>query len=167
MSASLFADLCIDYRERPAINYIEYNEGEKTFGELQKGDEVYLYTYLNDKILNITVNGKLIVGRNNIYIKTKSFKLNLSSKTQKVSNDIIFGPINSSMCGNGYTYSSDRVKDCSICASWNGGWAVGTNRESVLKYAKSDISNSIQKIQNNVENLQKEIKILTNKLENL
>lgn len=167
MSASLFADICIDYGERPAINYIEYNEGEKTFGELQKGDEVYLYTCLNDKILNITINGKLTVGRNNIYIKTKSFKLNLSSKTQKVSNDIIFGPINSSVCFNGHTYFPDRVKDCSICASWNGGWAVGTNKESVLKYAKSDISNSIQKIQNNIENLQKEIKILTNKLENL
>lgn len=163
MSASLFADMYIDYGESP-VNYIEYNEGEKTFGELKPNDIIYLYNYSSDNILEITINGSLKSIKEKVSIKTKSFKLNPDSKPQS---SIKFGPNSSSACGGGHVYYPEKVKDSSMCASWNGGWAVGTNKESVLKYAKSDISNSIQKIQSDIENLQKEVEILTNKLENL
>ena len=161
MSASLFADMYIDYGNSPT-NYIEYNKGEKKFGELQKGDEIYLYHYSNDKILNITIDGKLTVGRKNIHIKTKPFR------TQLVLNDdIVFGPVNSGCFGEKGEYTPSNVEKSSICISFGGGWAVGTNRETVLKYAKSDISNSIQKAQSDIKNLQKEIESLNKKLENI
>ena len=166
-SASIFDDIYNPY-ELPASNYLEYNEGDKKFGELQKGDEVYLYSYSNDEILNITIDGKLTVGKKkNIHIKTKSFKLNPSRKTQKVSNDIVFGPIGGSRSGEEGEYIPSNVEKSSICISFGGGWAVGTNKESVLKYAKSDISNSINKIQSDIENLQKQIESLNKKLENI
>lgn len=163
-SASLFDDVIHPY-DMPASNYLEYNEGDKKFGELQKGDEIYLYHYPNDEILNITIDGKLTVGRKNIHIKTKSFKLNPSRKTQRVSNDIIFGPIGGSRSGEEGEYIPSNVEKSSICISYGGGWCVGTNKETVLKYAKSDISNSIQKIQNNIVKLQVEIESLNKKLE--
>ena len=165
-SASLFDDVYNSYPATPA-NYINYNEGDKTFGELQKGDEVYLYTYSNDEILNITIDGKLIVGRKNIHIKTKSFKLDPSNKWQRVSNDIVFGPTDGNRSGEKGSYDPDKVKESSICVSYSGGWAVGTNKEVVLKYAKSDISNSINKIQNDIEKLQNKIEALNKKLENI
>ena len=165
-SASLFDDFYQPY-ELPASNYLEYNEGDKKFGELQKGDEVYLYHYPNDEILSITIDGKLTVGRKNIHIKTKSFKLNPSRKTQRVSNDIVFGPTNGSRSGEEGEYIPNNVEKSSICISYGGGWIVGTNKETVLKYAKSDISNSIKKIQSDIEKLQAEIKSLNKKLENI
>lgn len=165
MSASLFADMY--YGNPPAPNYIEYNEGDKKFGELQRGDEIYLYHYSNDEILNITVIGKLIVGRKNIHIKTKSFRLNPSSKTKIVSNDIVFGPVDGNRYGKEGNYTPSNVEKSSICISFGGEWAVGTNRETVLKYAKSDISNSIQKTQSDIQNLQKEVESLNKKLENI
>ena len=54
MSASLFADMYIDYGNSPT-NYIEYNKGEKKFGELQKGDEIYLYDNILFKLFS-TIN---------------------------------------------------------------------------------------------------------------
>lgn len=165
MSASLFADMY--HGIPPAPNYIECNEGDKKFGELQKGDEIYLYHYSNDEILNITIDGKLIVGRKNIHIKTKSFKLNSSSKTKIVLNDIIFGPVDINRIGKEGYYTPSNVEKSSICIAFGGGWAVGTNRETVLKYAKSDISNSIQKAQSDIKKLQKEMELLNKKLENI
>lgn len=164
-SASLFDD---DYNSysMPPSNYINYNEGDKTFGELQKGDEVYLYTYAHDEILNITIDGKLTVGRKDIHIKTKSFNLNPSIK-KMTSNDIVLGPVYSSRMAPEGSYDPDKVKESSICVSYSGGWAVGTNKEAVLKYAKSDISNSINKIQNDIKDLQNQIETLNKKLENI
>lgn len=165
-SASLFDDCYYPY-DLPASNYLEYNEGDKKFGELQRGDDIYLYHYPNDEILNITIDGKLTVGRKNIHIKTKSFKLNPSRKTQRVSNDIVFGPVDSSRSGEEGDYTPSNVEKSSICISFGGGWVVGTNKETVLKYAKSDISNSITKIQSDIEKLQAEIESLNKKLENI
>ena len=163
MSSSLFADMYIDYGESPA-NYIEYNEGEKTFGELKSNDIVYLYNYTYD-ILEITINGSLKYKDGKVTIRTKPFKVDPNNKYCIPQSSIEFGPNSSSAFGNGHAYHPEKVKDCSICASWKGGWAVGTNRETVLKYAKSDIINFINEKQNNIKNLQKEIEILTNKLE--
>ena len=165
-SASLFDDVYHPY-EMPPSNYLEYNEGDKKFGELQKGDEIYLYHYPNDEILNITIDGKLTVGRKSIHIKTKSFKLNPSRKTQRVSNDIVFGPTNGSSSGEEGEYIPNNVEKSSICIAYGGGWIVGTNKETVLKYTKSDISNSIIKVQNDIEKLQAEIESLNKKLENI
>lgn len=166
MSASLFADMYLDYGNSPD-NYIEYNEGDKTFGELKLNDIVYLYDCSADNILEIIIDGNLISRNGKVSIKTKSFKLDPNSKYCKPQSSIKFGPNDCIAGGDGHTYYPEKVKDCSVCASWQGGWAVGTNRETVLKYAKSDISNSIQKIQSKIENLQKEIELLNKKLENI
>lgn len=166
MSASLFADMYIDYGESPA-NYIEYNEGEKTFGELKKGDIIYLYSSSLDDILEITINGSLNSRKGKVTIRTKPFKVDPNNKYCIPQSSIEFGPNSSSAFGNGHAYHPEKVKDCSICASWKGRWAVGTNRETILKYAKLDIINFINEKQNNIKNLQKEIEILTNKLEAL
>lgn len=166
MSASLFADMYIDYGNFPD-NYIEYNEGDKTFGELNPNDIIYLYSCSADDILEITIDGNLKSRNGKVSIKTKSFKLDPNSKYCKPQSSIEFGPTDSVACGGDHTYYPEKVKDCSVCASWKGGWAVGTNKETVLKYAKSDISKSIQKIQSDIENLQKEIELLNKKLENI
>ena len=172
MSASLFYDCYADY-ESPE-NYIEYNEGDKTFGELEPNDIVYLYSSSSDDILEVTINGNLNSGKGKfplkigkITIRTKPFKVDPNSKYCIPQSSIEFGPNSSSTCGGSHTYNPEKVKDSSICASFKGGWAVGTNRESVLEYAKSDISNSIQKIQSDIENLQKELELLNKKLENI
>ncbi len=164
MSASLFYDYYADY-ESPE-NYIEYNKGDKTFGELKLNDIVYLYNCSADDILEVTIKGKLKSRIGKLSIKTKSFKLNPNSKYCKPQSEIEFGPTDVQSISGDHTYYPEKVKDSSLCASFKGGWAVGTNREIVLKYAKSDISNSIQKIQSNIENLQKEIELLNKKLEN-
>ena len=158
-----------DYSGRNSIpsNYLEYNEGDKLFGELKKGDIVYLYSYSNDHILEITINGKLNTTGDFVTIRTQSFKINPNSKYCKSQSVIKFGPNGGGRSGEEGDYTPNNVAKSSICISYGGGWAVGTNKENVLKYAKSDISNSINKIQNDIEKLQNQIETLNKKLENI
>ena len=158
-----------DYSGRNSIpsNYLEYNEGDKTFGELKPDDIVYVYSYSNDHILEVTINGKLNTKGNFVKIRTKSFKINPNSKYCRPQSSIEFGPTGGGMSGKEGSYSPWEVEKSSICISYGGGWAVGTNKESVLKFAKSDISNSINKIQKDIENLNKQIESLSKKLENI
>lgn len=166
-SASLFDNG--DYSGRNSIpsNYLEYNDEDKSFGELKKDDIVYLYSYSNDNILEVTINGKLNTKGDFVTIKTQSFKINPNSKYCKPQSVIKFGPNGGSRSGEEGEYSPSNVGKSSICISYGGGWAVGTNKETVLKYAKSDISNSINKIQNDIEKLQNQIETLNKKLENI
>lgn len=148
-------------------NYLKYEEGDKTFGELKNDDIVYLYNYSNDNIREITINGTLKVGSKKVSIKTKSFKLNPDSKYCKAQTELKFGPLGQRSGSNGEYYSPQDVEKSSICVAFTGGYAFGTNKETVRKYAKNDINNSIAKIQKDIENLQNEIESLNKKLENI
>lgn len=167
-SASLFDNG--GYNDIPQ-NYLEYNEGDQKFGELQNGDKIYVYSYSNENLIEVTIKG-YIENKNRIYIKTESYKLNPNSKYCKTSNKLEIGPTSGGRTGaddEGIVrdYSPNKAKDSSICVSFGNGYAFGTNKENVLKYAKSDISNSINKIQNDIEKLQNQIEALNKKLENI
>ncbi len=169
-SASLFADCFGGYNDI-APNYIEYNEGDKKFGELKSGDIIYVYSYSNENLIEVNVKGFKEHG-GKIYISTESFKLNPNSKYCKSSNKLEIGPTGGGRMGADdegtvRDYSPNKAKDSSICVSFGEGYAFGTNREEVLNYAKKDITKSIQKIQNNIEKLQAEIESLNKKLENI
>ena len=169
-SASLF-DSGYGYDDI-ARNYLEYEDGDKKFGELQAGDIIYMYRYNVENIIEITVKGKISKGKNKIYMSTESFKLNPNSKYCKASSKIEFGPANGARSGaddEGIVrdYSPEKIEKSSICISFSEGCAFGTNKETVLKYAKKDITKSIQKIQNDMKNLQKEIDKLNKKFENI
>lgn len=159
--------------EDMATNYLDYYDGDKKFGQLKKNDIIYLYSYSNDKIIEVTINGTIKTLNNKIYIKTKSFKINPNSKYCKSQTTLIFGPANGSRSGRleddtkVVDYSPWKVEESSICISFDGGYAFGTNKNNVLKYAKSDITSYINKIQNDIEKLQNQIEILNKKLENI
>ena len=159
--------------EDMATNYLDYYDGDKKFGELKKNDIIYLYSYSNDKIIEVTINGSVKTINNKICIKTKSFKIRPNSKYCKPQTTLIFGPANGSRSGRieddtkVVDYSPWKVEESSICISFGGGYAFGTNKDNVLKYAKSDITSSINKIQNDIEKLQNQIEILNKKLENI
>lgn len=168
-SASLF-DSGYSYSDI-AQNYLEYNEGNQKFGELKNGDKIYVYSYSNENLIEVTVKG-YIENKNRIYIKTESYKLNPNSKYCKSSTELEIGPTSGGRMGaddEGIVrdYSPNKAKDSSICVSFSNGYAFGTNKEEVLKYAKKDITKSIQKIQEQISNLQKQIEALNKKLENI
>lgn len=156
-----------------ATNYLDYYDGDKKFGDLKKGDIIYLYKYSNDKIIEVTVNGTVKTQNNQVYIKTKSFKIKPNSKYCKSQSSLVFGPANGSRSGRSeddtkvVDYSPWNVEKSSICISFGGGYAFGTNKDNVLKYAKSDITSSINKIQSDIEDLQNEINKLSEKLNNI
>ena len=154
-----------------AQNYLEYEDGDKKFGELQSGDIIYMYNYNSENIIEITVKGKISKRDNKIYISTEPFKLIPNAKYSK-SSKIEFGPAYGGRMGADdggavRDYSPENIEKSSICISFGGGYAFGTNKETVLKYAKGDIAKSIQKIQDKINNLQKEIESLNKKFKNI
>lgn len=159
--------------EDMATNYLDYYDGDKKFGELKKNDIIYLYSYSNDKIIEVTINGTVKTLNNKICIKTKSFKIRPNSKSCKSQTTLEFGPAHSGRSGRieddtkVVDYYPWNVKESSICISFGGGYAFGTNKDNVLKYAKSDITSSINKIQNDIKKLQNQIETLNTKLENI
>lgn len=159
--------------EDMATNYLDYYDGDKKFGELKKNDIIYLYSYSNDKIIEVTVNGTVKTHNNQIYIKTKSFKIKPNSKYCDPQSSLVFGPANGGRSARNeddtkvVEYNPWDVEKSSICISFGGGYAFGTNKDNVLKYAKSDITSSINKIQSDIEKLQNEITKLSDKLNNI
>ena len=159
--------------ENMATNYLDYYDGDKKFGELKKNDIIYLYSYSNDKIIEVTIDGTLKTQNNQLYIKTKSFKIRPNNKYCKSQTALVFGPANGSRSGRNeddtkvVVYNPWDVEKSSICISFGGGYAFGTNKDNVLKYAKSDITSSINKIQSDIEKLQNEITKLSDKLNNI
>ena len=176
-SASIFADSYGGYNDI-ASNYLEYFDGDKTFGELKSGDIVYYYSYDYDEeskdidIVEVTVRGRINKRNNTIYLPVNKFESYKGEKTKYQKSILEFGPSDSGKMGaddEGIVrdYSPENVEKSSICVSFGDGYAFGTNKENVLKYAKKDITKSIQKIQDKINKLQTEIESLNKKLENI
>ena len=96
--------------EDMATNYLDYYDGDKKFGELKKNDIIYLYSYSNDKIIEVTINGTVKTLNNKICIKTKSFKIRPNSKYCKSQTTLEFGPANGSRSGR--TEDDTALKTC-------------------------------------------------------
>lgn len=169
MSASLF-DSWGSYS--CPTNYLDYNDGDKKFSELQSGDVVYYHGFDTDDIQNIiefVIKSKGIKKRKDTaYLSIEPVRFNkyfTMSQLQfgPVYGSAMFGKIN----GDNRTYSFSNIADSSACVSSSGQCVFGTNREFVLEIAKMHIASRMEDIRMKVENLNKDLNKLSNNLENL
>lgn len=162
-STSLFDDIYDPYRSEHAIAYIKYFDGDQTFGEINKGDTIYVYHYKFDKILEVKATNKVIGRGANKYLPINSIDI---SKKEKL-NKLVFGPLHVSWSGDGESYNPDQVEKTSVCVLFNKSMVFGTNKDNVLKIAKSRIGEQIEQISKDIEKLNNEIDELKNRLDNL
>lgn len=157
-SASLFDNWSGGF----ANNYISYNEGDTTFGELADGDKIYYHNVKdpNDNVVELTVKGKLIKRNGYYYIKVYDES---DPKAKTITLDI--GPVDTSTARGDKKYNPDEVSNSSICVSFDDNKVFGTNRDDVLSIAKSNVTSQINKINEEIKSLKTLIKSLKEKLD--
>lgn len=138
MSSSLFYDCYAPYESYPNTIHVD---GDKSFGELQNNDILYMLIYDCNgyRFDELKVINSWHLSRGNRYIsclrKKKKFNIN-------------FGPANCWNCG----YSS---KENSIILY--DGYIIGTNKESIYNY-------KCKKLQEEFELAQKQCNSISNRL---
>jgi hypothetical protein len=160
MSASLFYS---DMSNIPE-NYLEYIEGEKKFGELQKNDVIYIGMYKGyDAAIKV------------YEVKLKDTKLHTSkdyfvylSLDNKNIKKATFGPKNGSRWfGEGHSYSTELIPKSSICVTYGNLTAFGTNKDTVIEYIKKGVNDSIKEINEQIISLESKISNRKKSLENI
>lgn len=162
MSASLFDSF--SYSSCPT-KYLDYNEGDKTFGELKAGDIVYCHYFDSNEILEIAVKTGNIVHRDDTAYMT--IKPTHISKFQKLTR-LEFGPVSGSrLFASGKKYSCSNIPFSSICVSDCGTFVFGTNRDIVLAMAKLNLVSRIEDVKTEIESLNKRLGKMTEQLDSL
>ena len=159
MSASLFYN---DMSNIPE-NYLEYIEGEKKFGELQKNDVIYIGKYKGYDAIKV------------YEVKLKDAKLHTSkdyfvylSLDNKNIKKATFGPKNGSRWfGEGRSYSTELIPMSSICVTYGNLTAFGTNKDTVIEYIKKGVNDSIKEINEQIISLESKISNRKKSLENI
>lgn len=173
-SSSIFYN---DMSDMP-VNYLDYNSGDKTFGELKTGDTIY-YQYFNNgstsNIVEVKVKKEGIQYKNNYaIINIEPYKTNANKR--ELTTYLTFGPKNASrdfrFLGNDgkdvwKSYSVSDIENSSVCVNAGGNYVFGTNREVVIKFAKSGIANKIAEIKKQIANLQITLDSLNKEMENI
>lgn len=158
MSASLFYS---DMSNIPQ-NYLEYIDGEKKFGELQKNDVIYIgmYKYDSIKIYEVKLKDTKFHTSKDYYVY-----LSLDNKRFK---KVTFGPKNGSRWfGQGYSYSTELIPESSICVTYGNLMAFGTNKDTVIEYIKKGINDSINQTNEQINALNSQICVKKKSLENI
>lgn len=164
MSASLFDSFA--YSSYPiATNYLDYNEGDKTFGELKAGDIIYYHYFESNEILEIVVKtGKIVHRDNTAYMTIKPTNI---SRFQKLTR-LEFGPVlGSRWFGSGKKYYSTDIPSSSICVSDSGTFVFGTNRDIVLAMAKLNLVSRIEDVKTEIGTLNKRLGEMSAQLDSL
>lgn len=158
MSASLFYS---DMSNIPE-NYLVYIEGEKTFGELQKNDVIYIgmYKYDTIKVYEIKLKDTKFHTSKDYFVY-----LSLDNKNFKKAT---FGPKNGNRWfGQGYSYSTELIPESSICVTYGNLTAFGTNKDTVIEYIKKGINDSIKETNEQIISLESKISNKKKSLENI
>lgn len=164
MSASLFDSFTYSYAPTPT-NYLDHNEGDKTFGELKAGDIIYYHNFDSNEILDIAVKTGKISHRDDMaYV---SIKPTIVSRFQKLTR-LEFGPTRGGRWfNNGKEYSCYNIPTSSLCVDANGAFVFGTNREVVLAVAKLNMVSRIEEVKKEIEGLNKKLNGLTTQFDSL
>ena len=158
MSESLFYS---DMSNIPE-NYLEYIDGEKKFGELQKNDVIYIGMYKYDAIKVYEVKLK-----DTKFHTSKDYYVYLSLDNKRFKK-ATFGPKNGSRWfGQGYSYSTELIPESSICVTYGNLTAFGTNKDTVIEYIKKGINDSIKQINEQIISLESKISNKKKSLENI
>ena len=150
MSSSLFESW--DYRDYPTT-YTEYNDGDKTFGEIVANDTLYYWSapkYFDPKnigIVELKAMGKMCisVGNYTIRVNDKSIK------------SVVIGSANGGYSGNGRYYTPSTAKDMSVAIGLSDLIVIGTNRDMVLKFAKVKLNEKLCELRREMECVQEKI----------
>lgn len=158
MSESLFYS---DMSNIPE-NYLEYIDGEKKFGELQKNDVIYIGMYKYDAIKVYEVKLK-----DDKLHTSKDYFLYLSLNNKNIKK-ASFGPkYGSRWFGQGYIYSTELIPESSICVTYGNLTAFGTNKDTVIEYIKKGVDDSIKQINEQIISLESKISNKKKSLENI
>lgn len=173
-SSSLFYNNMSDI----PVNYLDYNSGDKTFGELKKGDIIYYQYFSNDSVSNVIevkVKKEGIQYKNNYaIINIEPYKKNVYDR--ELTTYLTFGPKNASrnwrFPGDDgkdvwKSYNVSDIENSSVCVSSGGNYVFGTNREVVIKFIKSGIAKKIDAIKQQIANLQITLDSLNKEMENI
>lgn len=159
MSTSLFYS---DMSNIPQ-NYLEYIEGEKKFGELQKNDVIYIGMYKgydNIKVYEVKL-------KDNKFHTSKDYFVYLSLDNKNIKK-ATFGPKNGNRWfGQGYSYSMELIPESSVCVSYGNLAAFGTNKDTVIEYIKKGINDSIKETKEQIISLESKISNKKKSLENI
>lgn len=130
--STLFDD---DY-SRGANNYIDYNDGDKTFGELKSGDTLFYYIYNIGNIDNTKLKGGIKIKNNMFYLPCSPYQISKDLKNVK-NNKFIIGPTNCSCKFEEKEYNPDDVEKSSVCVGVE--FVFGTNEETVKRFAEENL----------------------------
>lgn len=162
MSASLFDSFA--YSSYPT-NYLDHNEGDKTFGELKAGDIIYYHNFVSNEILEIPVKTGNIVHRDGTaYMTIKPTRISIFQKLTRLE----FGPVSGGRWfDSGKKYSCSNIPFSSICVADSGTFVFGTNRDNVLAIAKLNLVSRIEDVKTEIESLNKRLGKMTAQLDSL
>ena len=130
--STLFDD---DY-SRSANNYIDYNDGDKTFGELKTGDTIFYFVYNIGTLNSIKLKDGLKVKNNVFYLPCDSYQISKQLKNVK-NNKFIIGPTNGSCKFGKKDYNPHDVEKSSVCVGVE--CVFGTNEETVKKNVEENL----------------------------
>ena len=164
MSSSLFDTFAYSYAPTPT-NYLDHNEGDKTFGELKAGDIIYYHNFDSNEILDIAVKTGKISHRDGMaYV---SIKPTVVSRFHKMTR-LEFGPTSGGRWfNNGKEYSCYNIPTSSLCVDANGAFVFGTNRAVVLAVAKLNMVSRIESVKQEIKKLNDILNELTAQLDSL
>lgn len=162
MSASLFDSF--SYSSYPT-NYLDHNEGDKTFGELKAGDIIYCHNFDSNEILEIAVKtGKIVHRDDTAYMCIKPTNISGFQKQTRLE----FGPVSGSRWfGSGKQYRSSDIPFSSICVADSGTFVFGTNRDIVVAMAKLNLVSRIEDVKTEIESLNKRLGEMSAQLDSL
>lgn len=158
MSVSLFYN---DMSNIPE-NYLEYIDGEKKFGELQKNDVIYIGVLRYDaiKVYEVKLKDAKLHTSKDYFVYLSLDNKNIKKAT--------FGPKNGSRWfGEGHSYSTELIPESSICVTYGNLMAFGTNKDTVIEYIKKGINDSIKEINEQIISLKSKISNREKSLENI
>lgn len=150
MSSSLFESW--DYGDYPTT-YTEYNDGDKTFGEIVANDTLYYWSapeYFDPQktcIAELKAMGKMSMkdGNYTIRVNDKSIKR------------VVIGSVNGGYSGKGRYYSPSTAKDMSVAIGLSDLIVIGTNRDMVLKFAKVKLNEKLCELRREMERIKEKI----------
>lgn len=164
MSSSLYSD-CGGYYDIPQ-SYLVYNNGDKTFSELCADDTIYYYNHnICGDIVEIKLKSAGTKKRNGeFYLSIEPVKVDRYYKVTK----LVFGSCNGSryfgeINGEWRSYNPGYIDESSVCVGV-GGEIFGTNKDSVINFAKAHIDSQISKMNDKMKSLQNTITALNDRL---
>ena len=166
-SASIF-DIGVGYDDIPT--YTKYSEGDLKFGDVDAGDTLYYWDIYSDNIIELTATSKMKPYKGQQSPWKHNFVIDVKKTKEYNKEKVIVGAQYGLFSGGPEKqYNPDTVSKMSISIGLDRyrPSAMGTNRDTVLKLAKSNISEKIEDLSYNIWQTQQEIDKLKKRLDNM